>query len=230
MLIVIFFKLLCSLRMLLHNSSTPQSSSTPQRLQGGDHESLRSARSLVRKILEDSLLKLQEESSRCTKSIRWELGACWIQHLQNQASGKAEAKKTEETKPEPAVKGLGKQGALLREIKKKTDVRTSKTEEGKDVSSGTNLDTSKKSDSTNQKESEKMEVMWKKLLPEAAYLRLKESETGLHLKVCLLLSKSLDLSTFSCLYLMLKISHSLSIINSSDNCLLYVVEKGAPVF
>ncbi|KAI9378489.1 hypothetical protein POPTR_018G102500v4 [Populus trichocarpa] len=175
-----------SLRMLLHNSSTPQSSSTPQRLQGGDHESLRSARSLVRKILEDSLLKLQEESSRCTKSIRWELGACWIQHLQNQASGKAEAKKTEETKPEPAVKGLGKQGALLREIKKKTDVRTSKTEEGKDVSSGTNLDTSKKSDSTNQKESEKMdekmEVMWKKLLPEAAYLRLKESETGLHLK------------------------------------------------
>jgi hypothetical protein len=75
-----------------------------------------------------------------------------------------------------------------------------------------------------------MEVMWKKLLPEAAYLRLKESETGLHLKVCLLLSKSLDLSTFSCLYLMLKISHSLSIINSSDNCLLYVVEKGAPVF
>ncbi|KAJ6958164.1 protein TSS-like [Populus alba x Populus x berolinensis] len=175
-----------SLRMLLHNSPTPQSSSTPQRLQGGDHESLRSARSLVRKILEDSLLKLQEESSKCTKSIRWELGACWIQHLQNQASGKAEAKKTEETKPEPAVKGLGKQGALLREIKKKTDVRTSKTEEGKDVSSGTNLDTSKKSDSTNQEESEKMdekmEVMWKKLLPEAAYLRLKESETGLHLK------------------------------------------------
>ncbi|KAJ6673434.1 hypothetical protein OIU85_012439 [Salix viminalis] len=175
-----------SLRMLLHNSSTPQSSSTPQRLPGGDHESLRSARSLVRKILEDSLLKLQEESSKYTKSIRWELGACWIQHLQNQASGIAEAKKTEETKPEPAVKGLGKQGALLREIKKKIDVRTGKSEEGKDVSSGTNLATSKNYDSTNQKESEKkdekMEVIWKKLLPEAAYLRLKESETGLHLK------------------------------------------------
>ncbi|CAK7338137.1 unnamed protein product [Dovyalis caffra] len=175
-----------SLRMLLHKPSMPQSSSTLQRLQGGDLENLRSARSLVRKILEDSLLKLQEESSKCKKSIRWELGACWVQHLQNQASGKTEAKKTEDTKPEPAVKGLGKQGALLREIKKKTDVRTSKTEEGKDVSAGTNVDMSKNSDSTNQNESEKkdeeMEVMWKKLLPEAAYLRLKESETSLHLK------------------------------------------------
>jgi protein TIF31 len=147
----------------------------------------------VRKILEDSLLKLQEESSRYTKSIRWELGACWVQHLQNQAAGKTEAKKNEETNPEPAVKGLGKQGALLREIKKKTDVKTGKTEEGKDVYAGNNLDMSKKPDSTNQEEMEKkdeeMKVIWKKLLPEAAYLRLRESETGLHLKVCLLLSK-----------------------------------------
>ncbi|KAJ6698684.1 EUKARYOTIC TRANSLATION INITIATION FACTOR 3 SUBUNIT EIF-3 [Salix purpurea] len=175
-----------SLRMLLHKSSTPQSSSTLQRQHGGDPEILQSARSLVRKVLEDSLLKLQEESRKCTKSIRWELGACWVQHLQNQAAGKTEAKKTEETNPESAVKGLGKQGALLREIKKKTDIRTGKTEEGKDVYAGNNLDMSKKPDSTNQKELEKkheeMEVIWKKLLPEAAYLRLRESETGLHLK------------------------------------------------
>ncbi|KAK3221659.1 hypothetical protein Dsin_008684 [Dipteronia sinensis] len=45
----------------------------------------------------------------------------------------------------------------------------------------------KKSETTNQKEMEKrdeeMEKIWKRLLPEAAYLRLKESETGLHLKV-----------------------------------------------
>lgn len=192
LLIVIFFKLLFSLRLLLHKSSIPQSSSTFQRLQSGDFENLRSARSLVRKILEDSLLKLQEEPSKQTKSIRWELGACWVQHLQNQASGKTEAKKTEETKPEPAVKGLGKQGALLKEIKKKTDVKTSKNEEGKDVSVSNNVDMSKKSDSNNQKDMDKkdeeMEIIWKKLLPEAAYVRLKESETGLHLKVCLLLS------------------------------------------
>lgn len=188
---VVFFKLPFSLRMLLHKSSTPQSSSTIHRLQSGDSENL-TARSLVRKILEDSLLKLQEETSKHTNSIRWELGACWVQHLQNQASGKTEAKKTEETKPEPAVKGLGKQGALLKEIKKKADARSSKTVEGKDISVANNLHMSKKSDSTNHKELEKkdeqMEIMWKTLLPEAPYLRLKESETGLHLKVCLLLS------------------------------------------
>ncbi|KDP38729.1 hypothetical protein JCGZ_04082 [Jatropha curcas] len=173
-----------SLRMLLHKSSTPQSSSPVQRGQTGESEGLYFARSLVRKVLEDSLLKLQEEPSTPTKSIRWELGACWVQHLQNQASGKTESKKIEETKPEPTVKGLGKQGALLKEIKKKIDVRSSR-EEGKDVTPG-NLDMNKKLDGISQKELEKkeeeMEIIWKKLLHEAAYLRLKESETGLHLK------------------------------------------------
>ncbi|KAJ8767706.1 hypothetical protein K2173_020646 [Erythroxylum novogranatense] len=169
-----------SLRVLLHNSSSPV-----QRVQSGDSENLRPARLLVRKVLENSLLKLQEEPVKDIKAIRWELGACWVQHLQNQAPGKTESKKAEETKPEPAVKGLGKQGALLKEVKKKIDIRN-KTEEGKDVSSGTNLDMSKKLGTSDQKEleekEEEMAISWRKLLPEAAYLRLKESETGLHLK------------------------------------------------
>ncbi|GAY48522.1 hypothetical protein CUMW_112300 [Citrus unshiu] len=175
-----------SLRMLLHKSSSPQSSSAFQRSQSTDFENLRSARSLVRKVIEDSLLKLQEEPSKHTRCIRWELGACWVQHLQNQASGKNESKKTEEPKLEPAVKGLGKQGALLKDIKKKTDGRINKTEQGKQVPADNNLDMNKKSDATDQKELEKrdeeMEELWKKLISESAYLRLKESETGLHLK------------------------------------------------
>lgn len=178
--------LLHSLRMLLHKPSTPQSSGAVQKLQSADGEDLHSARSLVRKVLGESLLKLQEEGSKDTKSIRWELGACWVQHLQNQASGKSESKKTEEAKVEPAVKGLGKSGGLLKEIKKKLDDRSSKTDQGKEVSSSNSLDM-KKSDTSNQKEQvkqdEEKEIMWRKLLPEAAYLRLKESETGLHLKV-----------------------------------------------
>ncbi|OMO54167.1 Tetratricopeptide-like helical [Corchorus olitorius] len=173
-----------SLRMLLHKSSTPQSSA--QRSQSVEFENLRSARASVKKVLEDSLQKLQNEPSNNSRSIRWELGACWVQHLQNQASGKTESKKNEDVKPEPAVKGLGKQGALLKEIKKKTDIKGGKAEQGKEVSPGNNLDMNKKSEISNQKELEKqeeeMEIMWKKLLPEAAYLRLKESETGLHLK------------------------------------------------
>ena len=37
-----------------------------------------------------------------------------------------------------------------------------------------------------KKVDEEKEIMWRKLLPEEAYLRLKESDTGLHLKVGLL--------------------------------------------
>ncbi|PQQ13649.1 protein TSS [Prunus yedoensis var. nudiflora] len=148
-----------SLRLLLQQSSPPQSSNTVPRTQSTDFENLHSTRSLVKKVLEESLLRLQGGPTNHTKSIRWELGACWVQHLQNQGSGKTESKKTEEAKTEPAVKGLGKQGGLLKEIKKKMDVRSSKTEQGKEVI-GTN-----KIDTTSQEELEKRdaekEIIWK---------------------------------------------------------------------
>ncbi|XP_048322607.2 protein REDUCED CHLOROPLAST COVERAGE 2 [Ziziphus jujuba] len=175
-----------SLRMLLHKSSSPLSSSTVHKLQSAEFEDLHSARSLVRKVLEESLLRLQEEPTKKTKSIRWELGACWVQHLQNQAPDKAESKKTEEPKLEPAVKGLGKQGGLLKEIKKKLDVKSAKTDQGKEAPAGYNLDMNKNSDSSNQKQEKQdpeKELTWRKLLSDAAYLRLKESDTGLHLKL-----------------------------------------------
>ncbi|KAK9932140.1 hypothetical protein M0R45_019388 [Rubus argutus] len=175
-----------SLRMLLQQSSVPQSSTTVQRSQSTEFENLRSSRSLVRNVLKESLLRLQGGPSNHTKSIRWELGACWVQHLQNQASAKPEPKK-EEAKIEPAVKGLGKQGGLLKEIKKKMDIRSSKTEQGKEVLGGNNLDLNKNSDTTSQEELEKRdaekEIIWRrKLLSDASYLRLKDSDTGLHLK------------------------------------------------
>lgn len=172
---------LFSLRALLHKSSTP--SSIAQRSPNADSEQIRVAKSLVRKVLEDSLKNLEAEPSRNAKPIRWELGACWVQHLQNQASSKTDSKKTEDAKPEPPVKGLGKQGALLKEIKRKIDVKANKTELGKEA-----LDTENKPETEDQKELEKqneMENMWKELVPESAYQRLKESETGFHLKVCL---------------------------------------------
>lgn len=173
------FVTLFSLRMLLHKPSTPQSCPV-QRLQSADFEDLLSTRSLVRKVLDESLSKLQGEESKHTKSIRWELGACWVQHLQNQASAKTDSKKTEEPNVEPAVKGLGKNGGLLKEIKKKSEEKSIKSEQGKEIT--VNI-----SDTCNKKEVEKedegKEIIWRKVLPEAAYLRLKESETGLHLKV-----------------------------------------------
>ncbi|XP_056863886.1 protein REDUCED CHLOROPLAST COVERAGE 2-like [Raphanus sativus] len=172
-----------SLRTLLHKASTP--SSIAQRSPNADSEQLRVAKSLVRKVFEDSLQKLEAEPSRNTKPIRWELGACWVQHLQNQASTKTETKNPEDAKPEPPVKGLGKQGGLLKEIKRKIDVKANKSEQGKDSPANT-VDNDNKSETEDQKEVEKqneeMEKMWKELVTEAAYQRLKESETGFHLK------------------------------------------------
>ncbi|KAM3336899.1 protein REDUCED CHLOROPLAST COVERAGE 2 isoform X1 [Capsicum galapagoense] len=165
-----------SLRMLLHKTSTPQPSSQVHKLHGADVEDILAAKPLVRQVLGESLQKLQEEGSKQMKSIRWELGACWVQHLQNQVSGKAESKKTDEAKVEPAVKGLGKHGGLLKEIKKKSTDKNGKASSGNEVSSS---ETNRKD---LEKQDEEMEILWKKVLPEAAYLRLKESETGLHLK------------------------------------------------
>uniref|UniRef100_A0A7N0VI43 Clu domain-containing protein n=1 Tax=Kalanchoe fedtschenkoi TaxID=63787 RepID=A0A7N0VI43_KALFE len=175
-----------SLRMLLHTSSTPLSSGAAQRINIVDPEDVVGpARSLVRKVLAESLLKLQGEATKTAGSIRWELGACWVQHLQN--AGKTDSKKPEDAKVEHAVKGLGKQGGLLKEIRKKIEVKSGNTEQGNEGAND-NLEAKKKVEATEQKDLEKLEkeleAMWKKLLPEAAYLRLKESETGLHLKSC----------------------------------------------
>ncbi|KAK9060659.1 hypothetical protein SSX86_021365 [Deinandra increscens subsp. villosa] len=153
-----------SLRMLLHKSSITSPSGS---------EDLHSAKVLVKKVLEESLQKMEEENSKNTKSIRWELGACWVQHLQNQASGKLDSKTAAEAKLEPAVKGLGK--GLLKEIKKKSDDKNSKVEQ--------EVATNNKSDDSGNKElEEEKEMMWRNLISEAAYLQLKESDTGLHLK------------------------------------------------
>ncbi|KAK6151553.1 hypothetical protein DH2020_014188 [Rehmannia glutinosa] len=89
--------------------------------------------------------------------------------------GKMIPKKNEETKVEPAVKGLGKHG-LLKDFKKKPDDRSYKNDMNKELSGG---DLNKME---LEKQDEEKEILWRKLLPEAAYLRLKESETGLHLK------------------------------------------------
>ncbi|KAH6835956.1 Tetratricopeptide repeat superfamily protein [Perilla frutescens var. hirtella] len=160
-----------SLRMLLHKAAV-QPSNPVQRVQNADLEESHSSWPLVRQVLTESLKRLQGEDSTLKKSIRWELGACWVQHLQNQASGKDEPKTNEEVKVEPAVKGLGKHGGLLKDIKKKSDDQINKSDPNKEQSSEANKDFEK----------DDKEIMWKKLLSESSYLRLKESETSLHLK------------------------------------------------
>nr|XP_027106972.1 protein TSS-like isoform X1 [Coffea arabica] len=166
-----------SLRMLLHKTPTSQASRLVQRSNTTDLEDLRTSRSLVRKVLGEGLLRLQAEDTKQAKPIRWELGACWVQHLQNQSAGKTDSKKGED-KVEQAVKGLGKSGGLLKDIKKKLDDRNSNSEQRKEAAND-GFDVGKKE---LEELDEAKETMWKQLLSEASYLRLKDSETGLHLK------------------------------------------------
>ncbi|XP_068647247.1 protein REDUCED CHLOROPLAST COVERAGE 2-like [Aristolochia californica] len=177
-----------SLRMVLHKSLTPESSASLPCSQDSDSEKLQSARLLVRKVLKGSIMKLEEEVTKPRKSIRWELGACWVQHLQNQALEKSEPKKSEEIKVEPTIKGLGKQGGLLKEIKKKINDKNIKSDIGRDRSA---YSESGKSNTTTpvvldlkdqEKQAAEKEGILRKLLHEAAFVRLKESDTGLHLK------------------------------------------------
>lgn len=174
--------------MLLHKSSSPQLSGILPRAQSPDFEDLKPFRSSVRKVLSDCLKKLQEEPAKQRSSIRWELGACWVQHLQNVASGKTETKKNEETAVEPTVKGLGKQLGPLKAIKKKADGKGTQNDTGKENSNCNDLDSERLHvDASEQKELNKTnsekEIVLQKLLPQASFLRLKESDTGLHVKV-----------------------------------------------
>lgn len=49
-------------------------------------EQSQSAQDLVASILQKSTATLEEEEERRPAFMRWELGACWVQHLQSEAA------------------------------------------------------------------------------------------------------------------------------------------------
>lgn len=155
--------------MLLNNSASTSPGGT-HRSQDADVEEMHSSTSFLRRILADSIAKLQGESYKDKRSIRWELGACWVQHLQNE---KSEPKKIGDTKTGQTVKGLGKKFGQLKEIRKNS--------EDKADSNLNDITSSCLIDASNGKEDKEVEL--RKLISESAFARLKESETGLHNKV-----------------------------------------------
>ncbi|KAE8766951.1 protein TSS [Hordeum vulgare] len=72
--------LFVNLRMLLQKSCA-QLPGAVQRLQSSDPEENEATTNFVRKIITDSMQNLEGEAPRETRPIRWELGACWVQHL-----------------------------------------------------------------------------------------------------------------------------------------------------
>ncbi|KAI7731372.1 hypothetical protein M8C21_011483 [Ambrosia artemisiifolia] len=164
-----------SLRALLpHSRDVELSESQSPKSDQGDFESLRC---LVRRVIKESLNNLEKSTDSVKRPIRWELGSCWVQHLQKQEAPPGDnAEKTNEDKAEAVVKGLGKQFKMLKKREKKqSDVDCS------DDAEESNLGQENTVGETDSQESN-IDYELKKLVSEEAFLRLKESGTGLYLK------------------------------------------------
>ncbi|EEF44839.1 eukaryotic translation initiation factor 3 subunit, putative [Ricinus communis] len=166
-----------SLRVLLHKSCFAESSGgQPPHSTFDDTEK---SRCLVRQVVKESLTKLEETPISSERSIRWELGSCWLQHLQKQETSTDTDSKCSEEHNETvhAVKGLGKEFKFLKKRDRKVNMDITLVKEENDTGScRLNVGTDEGQHSNG--ESNELEG----LITEEAFLRLKETGTGLHLK------------------------------------------------
>ncbi|XP_039060947.1 protein TSS-like [Hibiscus syriacus] len=166
-----------SLRVLLHKSGTKETS-------GGQTQQVNLTVSeasgcLVQQVVKESLTKLEEILVARERSIRLELGSCWVQYLQKLESSTETTSNGpgHDREAEPAVKGLGKQFKCL---KKRGNINSKVDKEENDsepCSMNVNFNQGHQSigESNN-------DVELKNLISEEAFSRLEESGTGLHVK------------------------------------------------
>ncbi|GAB4842106.1 hypothetical protein Ancab_012064 [Ancistrocladus abbreviatus] len=170
-----------SLRILLHKEHNAESS--------GEHlssfcqiDDLENLRCQVQQIISNSLTELEKEVLEAEAPIRWELASCWVQHLQTQDSSSDNISKGAENDTETTVKGLGKEFKLLKKREKKSSSMCgSDGKEERDPQS-CSLNVDKRAPGDSELIGITSDAELQKLLPEEAFLRLKESGTGLHLK------------------------------------------------
>ncbi|XP_021844386.1 protein REDUCED CHLOROPLAST COVERAGE 3 [Spinacia oleracea] len=165
-----------SLRMPLHkpiNAELSGESASP--LPHSDE--LENPRPQIIKILNNSLAELEEEEKpvEAEAGFRWELASCWVQHLQKQESEKNPKEAGNEKNSDSSVKGLGKEFKSLKKREKKANGVDSSDGQEDNEPQVSGLETNGLSNDTVVSELEK-------LLSEEAFLRLKETGTGLHLK------------------------------------------------
>lgn len=182
-----------SLRMLLNETNSAGEKRTSNLLQNHRQEELITAQTFVEKLLKESLQKLEEEDTEKQSFMRWELGACWVQHLQDQKnsdkdkkqSGEKEKKKTaDKSLKETKVEGLGKPLKALKNLKNAVDTSDKVSSGAKSSSEGaSSADPSDVELAHGESSASENESLLKNLLSDAAFTRLKESETGLHQKV-----------------------------------------------
>ncbi|KAM1707770.1 hypothetical protein ACFX13_000914 [Malus domestica] len=187
-----------SLRLLLHKTIPSEQNKPASHMQTLEHQDLSASCVFVEGVLEESLAKLEKEELDSDNFVRWELGACWIQHLQDQKNADKDKKPSnEKAKNELKVEGLGTPLKSLKNSKKKSDGGNTKlqSESSKSHADGVvaevenSISPSVESKlETNAKENE---LVLTEILSDAAFARLKDSETGLH---CKSLQELIDLS------------------------------------
>ncbi|XP_011073390.1 protein TSS [Sesamum indicum] len=139
---------------------------------------LGTSRCLVQKVIKDSLTKLNDNPATAESCIRWELGSCWVQHLQKQEkpAHNSSGSHKEDNKVETVVKGLGKEFKMLKKREKKIS-SASEEEESDAGSSSLNTENNSEGNKICESDSELL-----KYVPEDAFLRLKDTGIGLHTK------------------------------------------------
>ncbi|GAB2271810.1 hypothetical protein Dimus_006641 [Dionaea muscipula] len=172
-----------SLRLLLHKGATAEDHNSVVQIQGSENKKLSASQAFVEKLLKDSLMKLQEEKVQLLQQdnfIRWELGACWIQHLQDQKNNEKDKKPSpDKSKTEMKVQGLG---TPLRSLKSKNAKGTVPPESESSKSPGSVNSAVSSTGSALETAINEDELPLRTVLSDAAFARLKESETGLHQK------------------------------------------------
>ncbi|KAJ8444710.1 hypothetical protein Cgig2_030384 [Carnegiea gigantea] len=179
-----------SLRLLLHKESSPDNQKVVMQSDLSESKRLGESQMFVQKLLEESLAKLQEEDLKQDNFVRWELGACWLQHLQDQKNSEKDKKPSiQKAKNEMKVEGLG---SPLRSLKNKKPVGMSQVASDSSRSNSNGTDPLPSSAETQPGTSPSdNELALKSILSDAAFTRLKDSDTGLHQKS---LQELIDLS------------------------------------
>ncbi|GAY62743.1 hypothetical protein CUMW_220240, partial [Citrus unshiu] len=141
-----------SLRLVLQKSFSAESARGDQ-LPLCNLDNSEAFRNLVRRVIKQSLAKLELEPTASERSIRWELGSCWVQHLQKQET----PTDTKSTRSGDDIKTENDNGPCSMNV----------GGNGRQQSNG----------------ELNCEMELKKLISEESFLRLKETGTGLHSKV-----------------------------------------------
>ncbi|XP_044977119.1 protein TSS-like [Hordeum vulgare subsp. vulgare] len=185
-----------SLRMLLNEANATGEKKLPT--QSHRQEELTAAQTYAENLLKESFQNLEEEGTDKQSFMRWELGACWVQHLQDlkksdkdkkQGDGKEKKKMVDKDVKETKIEGLGKPLKALKHPKNAVDASGKGSSSGnKSLTDATSSGESQKAKSSSVESlqgdciASENEILLKDVLLDSAFTRLKDSETGLHQK------------------------------------------------